>query len=170
MAQAAPFLLAAGSVIKGGTAIMQGISAKREEKAQRGQIIMQTEAARTQAALEQRDRSRKLLEALSAQNAVFGARGVTSTSGSAMRLSQVDAGKYNEATRLAQLNLSTYQDTQERRMDASRIRGTSAMVGGLLKGVSEIAMGAANAYGAAGSMGGAGAPTPTAKPTPPPRP
>jgi len=112
------FLISA-SVAAAGTAYtvrQQNMTGKRmatiqgqQADAQGKQLALQAQAEKTQGEVEELDRQQTLQRILSAQNAVFGATGLGSTSGSFTNIQTVDAGRAADATRLNQL----FEDTRQ---------------------------------------------------------
>jgi len=87
---------------------MTGI-AEAQSKAEAKQIEMQAQAERTQAEVDELDRQRTLERIMSAQNAVFGASGLATTSGSFTNIQTTDAARAAEAKRLNQVFTDTRQ-------------------------------------------------------------
>ena len=73
------------------------------------QLALQAQAEKTQAEIDELDRQRSLERIISAQNAVFGATGLATTSGSFTNIQTVDSARAAEATRLNQL----FEDTRQ---------------------------------------------------------
>jgi hypothetical protein len=86
-------------------ATIQGQQADVQAK----QVEMQAQAEKTQAEVDELDRQRTLDRIMSAQNAVFGATGLATTSGSFAGIQTTDAARAAEATRLNQV----FQDTRQ---------------------------------------------------------
>jgi len=116
---AAALFLIGASVATAGTAYtvrQQNMTNKRmatiqgqQADAQGKQLALQAQAEKTQGEVEELDRQRTLQRILSAQNAVFGATGLASTSGSFTNIQTADAGRAADATRLNQL----FEDTRQ---------------------------------------------------------
>lgn len=86
-------------------ATLQGQQADVQAK----ELALQAQAEKTQAEVDELDRQRTLERILSAQNAVFGASGLATTSGSFANIQTVDASRAAEATRLNQM----FEDTRQ---------------------------------------------------------
>lgn len=112
-------ILIAAAVAAAGTAYTvreQTMTGKRmatiagqQADAEAKQLEMQAQAERTQAEVDELDRQRTLDRILSAQNAVFGASGLATTSGSFTNIQTVDAARAAEARRLNQVFTDTRQ-------------------------------------------------------------
>lgn len=116
---AAAIFLIGASVAAAGTAYtvrQQNMTNKRmatiqgqQADAQGKQLALQAQAEKTQGEVEELNRQQTLQRILSAQNAVFGATGLASTSGSFTNIQTADAGRAADATRLNQL----FEDTRQ---------------------------------------------------------
>lgn len=112
-------LLIAAAVAAAGTAYTvreQNLTGKRmatiqgqQASAQAKQLELQAQAEKTQAEIDELDRQRNLERIISAQNAVFGATGLATTSGSFTNIQTVDSARAAEATRFNQL----FEDTRQ---------------------------------------------------------
>lgn len=112
-------ILIVGAIAAAGTAYtvrQQNMTGKRmatiqgqQAEAQGKQLALQAQAEKTQAEVDELDRQRTLDRIMSAQNAVFGATGLATTSGSFTNIQTVDAGRAAQATRLNQL----FEDTRQ---------------------------------------------------------
>ena len=71
--------------------------AGQQAHAEAKQLEMQAQAERTQAEVDELDRQRTLDRIMSAQNAVFGASGLATTSGSFTNIQTTDAARAAEA-------------------------------------------------------------------------
>ena len=83
--------------------------AGQQAHAEAKQLEMQAQAERTQAEVDELDRQRTLDRIMSAQNAVFGASGLATTSGSFTNIQTTDAARAAEAKRLNQVFTDTRQ-------------------------------------------------------------
>jgi hypothetical protein len=83
--------------------------AGQQADAQAKTLEMQAQAERTQAEVDELDRQRTLDRIMSAQNAVFGASGLATTSGSFTNIQTTDAARAAEAKRLNQVFTDTRQ-------------------------------------------------------------
>lgn len=81
----------------------------QQAAAQAKQIELQAQAEKTQAEVDELDRQRTLEKIISAQNAVFGATGLATTSGSFTNIQTQDFGRASQASRLSQLFTDTRQ-------------------------------------------------------------
>lgn len=116
---ALPFLIAAAIISAAGTVYSvreQNMTGKRmatiagqQADVESKQLEMQAQAERTQAEVDELDRQRTLDRILSAQNAVFGSSGLTTTSGSFTNIQTVDAARAAESSRLNQVFTDTRQ-------------------------------------------------------------
>ena len=73
--------LIASVVIGGTTAIVSGVQHNRAAKAQAAQMSLQVEAEKTQAAIEEQERQKRLQRVLATQNAIFGGSNVDMSTG-----------------------------------------------------------------------------------------
>ena len=112
-------LLIAAAVAAAGTAYSvreQNMTTKRmgtiqgqQSAVQAQQLELQAQAERTQAEVDELDRQRTLDRIMSAQNAVFGATGLATGSGSFTNIQREDASRAAEATRFNRV----FQDTRQ---------------------------------------------------------
>lgn len=112
-------ILIAAAVAAAGTAYTvreQNMTGKRmatiggqQAHAQAKTLEMQAQAERTQAEADELDRQRTLERIMSAQNAVFGASGLATTSGSFTNIQTTDAARAAEARRLNRVFTDTRQ-------------------------------------------------------------
>lgn len=117
--EAGTLYLIGASIAAAGTAYSvreQNMAGKRmatiagqQAHAEAKQLEMQAQAERTQAEVDELDRQRTLERIMSAQNAVFGASGFTTTSGSFANIQTTDAARAAEAKRLNQVFTDTRQ-------------------------------------------------------------
>lgn len=136
-------------------ATIQGQQAAAEAK----QIELAAQAERTQAEVDELDRQKTLERILSAQNAVFGATGFSTGSGSFTNIQAADTNRAAEATRLNQLFTDTRQVGHRANINSvfsqAAIARSAAKVArrtNTIRGVGSILSTAASAYG--GAKGG----------------
>ena len=137
---------------------MTGI-AEQQFKAEAAQLEMQAQAERTQAEADELDRQRTLNRIMSAQNAVFGASGLATTSGSFTNIQTTDAARAAEAKRLNQVFTDTRQvgfsnNIRQIQNQAVLTRSAAKVArrSNTIRGFTQILSGGFSAYGDSKSM------------------
>jgi hypothetical protein len=127
MAIAAPLLAAGGQ-------IMGGISENNQKRAEAAQYDQNAKATLTAADQSEALRREDLLSTLSSIDAVRSSRGleVASPTGTAIR--QNRTGRAEQAIGAENLNYRTQAQSYKTQAGISRSQGTSALIGGFLKG------------------------------------
>lgn len=162
-------ILIAAAVAAAGTAYTvreQNMTGKRmatiagqQAHAQAKTLEMQAQAERTQAEVDELDRQRTLDRIMSAQNAVFGASGLATTSGSFTNIQTTDAARAAEAKRLNQVFTDTrqvgFRNISRQIQDQAAITRSAAKVArrtNTVRGFTQILSSGANAYAGSQSM------------------
>jgi hypothetical protein len=162
-------ILIAAAVAAAGTAYTvreQNMTGKRmatiagqQAHAQAKTLEMQAQAERTQAEVDELDRQRTLDRIMSAQNAVFGASGLATTSGSFTNIQTTDAARAAEAKRLNQVFTDTrqvgFRNNIRQIQDQAAITRSAAKVArrtNTVRGFTQILSSGASAYADSQSM------------------
>lgn len=162
-------ILIAAAVAAAGTAYTvreQNMTGKRmatiagqQAHAQAKTLEMQAQAERTQAEVDELDRQRTLDRIMSAQNAVFGASGLATTSGSFTNIQTTDAARAAEAKRLNQVFTDTrqvgFRNNIRQIQDQAAITRSAAKVArrtNTVRGFTQILSSGASAYAGSQSM------------------
>jgi len=162
-------ILIAAAVAAAGTAYTvreQNMTGKRmatiagqQAHAQAKTLEMQAQAERTQAEVDELDRQRTLDRIMSAQNAVFGASGLATTSGSFTNIQTTDAARAAEAKRLNQVFTDTrqvgFRNNIRQIQDQAAITRSAAKVArrtNTVRGFTQILSSGASAYAGSKSM------------------
>jgi len=133
--------------------------AGQQAHAEAKQLEMQAQAERTQAEVDELDRQRTLDRIMSAQNAVFGASGLATTSGSFTNIQTTDAARAAEAKRLNQVFTDTrqvgFRNNIRQIQDQAAITRSAAKVArrtNTVRGFTQILSSGASAYADSQSM------------------
>lgn len=162
-------ILIAAAVAAAGTAYTvreQNMTGKRmatiagqQAHAQAKTLEMQAQAERTQAEVDELDRQRTLDRIMSAQNAVFGASGLATTSGSFTNIQTTDAARAAEAKRLNQVFTDTrqvgFRNNIRQIQDQAAITRSAAKVArrtNTVRGFTQILSSTTSAYAGSQSM------------------
>lgn len=153
-------LTAAAAIASAGTAIVGGVQKYKSGKLQARQLEMQGQAERTQTAIENEERQKRLRRTLAMQNAIFGSSNVSISDGSP---SIIAGDTYNEAerqTNQASLMSEGRLSVIGLQRDDALMTGRYGLYGGILGGAASL-IGAAAGYGQTGKI-----PTPPKAPAP----